>query len=78
MEGNRAEEIARDIPTDNSKLPWFEQCKDCLFAADDAVDDETGEVLAYGYRKGMCEMHPNPEGKKMTWAFGEEKCPDYE
>lgn len=64
----RFDELAEDLPSDNSKIPWYPGCKGCMFAEDDG--------RGTGFEKGMCMMFPNPEGKPHRLAH-EGKCEYY-
>ena len=68
----RFDQLAKDIPTDNSKIPWYKDCKGCMFAEPDCVYPE-GTIT--GYRKGVCMIYP--QGKPTRLDRGGE-CEYYE
>lgn len=59
---SRFDELAEDIPTDNSKMPWYPNCKGCVFAEDDGIGT--------GYKKGNCMIYELPGGKPYKLARG--------
>ncbi len=67
------ERYADDVLMDNTKLPKFEQCRDCVFRRikinGNTIDD---------YRRGSCAIYPAPKMKPMELYRGKEPCEYYE
>lgn len=68
-----SERYAGDILTDNTKIPKYEQCKDCLFRK-----SEINGVFYDNYRKSCCMMFPYPQMKPMEFYHGTARCEFYE
>lgn len=64
---------ANEVLSDNTVIPKFEQCKNCIFRKitinGKTVDD---------YRRGSCMMYPSPKMKPLQLKDGSEQCDYYE
>ena len=56
----RFDELAEDLPTDNTKIPWYPGCEGCFFAADDGQNT--------GYKKSICSIYSSLDGKPHELA----------
>lgn len=67
------ERYADEILTDNSKIPKYEQCKNCIFRGLEI----NGEWISDGNR-AICRMYSPPKIKPMGIYHGTEVCEYYE
>lgn len=67
------ERLADDILTDNTKIPKYEQCKDCIFRK-----SEINGNLYDDYRKSCCMIFSYPKMKPIQFYDGSAKCEYYE
>ena len=56
-----------EILTDNTKIHYCKQCKDCVFRDD-------GTPYSSEYTKSSCQMFPYPDHKPMDVINNRGKC----
>lgn len=67
------ERLAEDILTDNTKIPKYEQCKNCRFRF-----IKIGDSLVDDYRRCSCMIFSSPEMKPEQFYDGSAQCEFYE
>lgn len=73
VEKTLEERLEGDILTDNTKIPKYEQCKDCMFRK-----SEINGIMYDNYRKSCCMIFPYPKMKSIQFYDGSAKCEFYE
>ena len=67
------ERYGNEVLTDNTKIPKYEQCKDCYFRK-----MQIGNSMIDDYRRSSCMMFPYPKMKPVQFYDGSEECEYYE
>lgn len=67
------ERYGNEVLTDNTKIPKYEQCKDCIFRK-----IKINGVEIDDYRRASCEIFSTPKMKPMEFYHGSAKCEFYE
>ncbi len=67
------ERLEKDILTDNTKLPKYEQCKTCQFRK-----MQIGNSLIDDYRRSSCMIFRYPSMKPIQFFDGSARCEFYE
>lgn len=67
------ERYGNEILTDNTKIPKYEQCKDCSFRK-----MQMGDSLIDDYRRSSCMIFTYPKMKPTQFYDGSAKCEFYE
>lgn len=57
----RFDELAEDLPTDNTKIPWYPGCEGCFFAADDGQNT--------GYKNQFAQYTVPSMANLMNWLI---------
>lgn len=63
------EKIYNEILTDNTKISYCEQCKDCTMWG---IDDDP---FSNKYTKANCAMYRDPDNKPMYVIYNQAPCP---
>lgn len=63
------ERYGSEILTDNTKIPKYEQCKDCKFRK-----MKIGDSMIDDYRRSSCMIFPYPNMKTIQFYDGSAKC----
>lgn len=63
------ERYGSEILTDNTKIPKYEQCKDCKFRK-----MKIGDSMIDDYRRSSCMIFPYPNMKPIQFYDGSAKC----
>ena len=63
------ERYGSEILTDNTKIPKYEQCKDCKFRK-----MKIGDSMIDDYRRSSCMIFPYPKMKPTQVYDGSAKC----
>lgn len=63
------ERYGSEILTDNTKIPKYEQCKDCKFRK-----MKIGDSMVDDYRRSSCMIFPYPNMKPTQFYDGSAKC----
>lgn len=67
------ERLEGDVLTDNTKIPKYEQCRDCIFRKSEI----NGNVYD-DYRKSCCMIFSYPKMKPIQFYDCSAKCEFYE
>lgn len=67
------ERYGSEILTDNTKIPKYEQCRDCIFRK-----SEINGKIYDDYRKTCCMIFAYPKMKPMQFYDGSARCEFYE
>ena len=68
------ERFGDEVLTDNTKIPKYEQCKDCMFRYSKSYKGETID----DHRKDWCEIFERPDVKPIEFYDGSAECEFYE
>lgn len=63
------ERYGSEILTDNTKIPKYEQCKNCIFRK-----MKIGDSMIDDYRRSSCMIFPYPKMKPMQFYDDSAKC----
>lgn len=67
------ERYGSEILTDNTKIPKYEQCRNCIFRKSE-INGKTYD----DYRKTCCMIFPYPKMKPIQFYDGSARCEFYE